>query len=677
MALTGHTEWARTSAGSIIAGAAVEVRRTADNSLATLYTDVTGSTLINNGVDFVSDENGRYEFYTEPDRYYILVGVGASQVNKPLDLTDGRAQVPWPSRAQAVTDIAGGFEAADGTIKSDGTVFYIAKAGETVISDMPGWLPFGRLSSLHFKENTTPGTTDMTSAVQSALAYGSTIKQPVQIKGAQAFSSRITIPNDTGLAGDNEHEDYLYALASGFTNTDVTAPIGDANLCLDFSGETGGAFTPKENQTWRGVGLVYETTEGRVVNAAQAQNCKNFNVDKIRFEGFPTGRLLKCGTLTGDWSITRVEARDCTNSTAHVGGTATNMQITAVELDNDITNSVLSTSGTIRSVYGYNLRNLGAAATLAGGMQSDVVNVQRGDRHHIEDIHGEDVGEVVDTFANKCTGGGFRGVRTEGSVLKAGHGASWNTFYGVSGEDCGQQVVVFFEGNGGYLSQATAGNRVYGVSATDIDPDGVYGGSYTTACVRFDGGGGGVGCYDNAVYGLNADPGVNGRYAVHAESDTERNLVEVNSFVTGTDGIFNGPVTVKLAVPSNVVARNSGTQSVPVSTPTVVNFGTVIYDARGDYSSPTFTAPIAGRYSIDATVEFNANTSGNIAIYVGGVEIERDSVSVAAENPTFSISRTMDMSDGDTLTIAVLQTNGTRNITATSGRTKFSARMVV
>lgn len=172
MALTGHRAWARTSAGSIIAGAAVEVRRVADNSLATLYTDAGGGTGVSN--PFTTEADGSYEFYTEPDRYNVLVGTGLSQETVPLDLTDGRAQVPWPSRAQAVADIAGGFEAADGTIKSDGTVQYVASAGETAISDMPGWLPFGQRRPAHDGLTATISIPSDVSTLQAAVdRYGS------------------------------------------------------------------------------------------------------------------------------------------------------------------------------------------------------------------------------------------------------------------------------------------------------------------------------------------------------------------------------------------------------------------------------------------------------------------------------------------------------------------------
>lgn len=197
MALTGHRAWARTSAGSIIAGAAVEVRRVADNSLATLYTDAGGGTGVSN--PFATEADGSYEFYTEPDRYNVLVGTGLSQETVPLDLTDGRAQVPWPSRAQAVADIAGGFEAADGTIKSDGIVQYVASAGATAISDMPGWLPFGDVTPNHFGENTTPGTTDMTAHLLSAISFAKEADKFVRLLGEVYVSDAITLDSIRGL----------------------------------------------------------------------------------------------------------------------------------------------------------------------------------------------------------------------------------------------------------------------------------------------------------------------------------------------------------------------------------------------------------------------------------------------------------------------------------------------
>lgn len=193
MALSAYYGVARTTAGTIIISAAVEVRRAADNSLATIFADETGTTPINNGVDFVTGSDGTFLFYAEPDRYNVLVGSGASQVTVPADIVDGRAQVPWPSRAQAVTDIAGGFVAPDGTVKSDGTVFYIASAGAIAIADMPGWLPFGEERPDHHGENTTPGTTDTKTFIE-AVSLSADLR-PVE----HSVGSRVTAPRVASL----------------------------------------------------------------------------------------------------------------------------------------------------------------------------------------------------------------------------------------------------------------------------------------------------------------------------------------------------------------------------------------------------------------------------------------------------------------------------------------------
>lgn len=168
MALTGYRSWAVTNSGDTIASAAVEVRRKADNTLASLFTDAGGGTPIVQ--PFTAGTDGSFEFYTEPDRYDLLVGSGLSQQTIPIDIADGRAQVPWPSRAQAVTDIAGGFVAANGTIKSDGTVQYIASSGATAISDMLGWLPFGVPESAHFG-TVGDGVTNDTTALRAFATY--------------------------------------------------------------------------------------------------------------------------------------------------------------------------------------------------------------------------------------------------------------------------------------------------------------------------------------------------------------------------------------------------------------------------------------------------------------------------------------------------------------------------
>ena len=150
MALTGYKSWAVTSVGNVVPSAAVEVRRKSDNSLASLFTDAGGGTPVAN--PFTAGVDGSFEFYADPDRYDLLVGSGPSQVTVPVDLTDGRAQVPFEDTAAFVAWVAGGGTAAEGTVKSDGERLYIASSGATDLTGLPGWLPFGSMEVQDFAD---------------------------------------------------------------------------------------------------------------------------------------------------------------------------------------------------------------------------------------------------------------------------------------------------------------------------------------------------------------------------------------------------------------------------------------------------------------------------------------------------------------------------------------------
>lgn len=60
---------------------------------------------------------------------------------------------------------------ANGAVVAAGGLFYEASTGATGISDLSGFVPFGDVTPDHWAENTTPGTTDMGAAMQSAIDY--------------------------------------------------------------------------------------------------------------------------------------------------------------------------------------------------------------------------------------------------------------------------------------------------------------------------------------------------------------------------------------------------------------------------------------------------------------------------------------------------------------------------
>lgn len=151
----------------------VEVRTKA-NALATLYAAETGATEAYAGANpFTSgtgtpDKVGAFTFWIDEGSYKITTGVGASATTRPMEAI--AAPKPFATRAALVAYWSDGKD-PDGTILSDGTVQYVANAGATSISDLAGLLPFGDVSPEHFGANTTPGTTDMTTAIQAAVDY--------------------------------------------------------------------------------------------------------------------------------------------------------------------------------------------------------------------------------------------------------------------------------------------------------------------------------------------------------------------------------------------------------------------------------------------------------------------------------------------------------------------------
>lgn len=90
------------------------------------------------------------------------------------------AQAGWIShefgtRSAAVAWIAAGNTLLPGLSIRAAGVDYLRVVGATAISDMPGYVPDGLITPLHWAENTISGTTDMWAAWAAALAYAASI----------------------------------------------------------------------------------------------------------------------------------------------------------------------------------------------------------------------------------------------------------------------------------------------------------------------------------------------------------------------------------------------------------------------------------------------------------------------------------------------------------------------
>lgn len=104
------------------------------------------------------------------DEHYTTAG-GVKLYEAGPSFSSRARLLDWSSRLSA-----SGAALPDGQIFSDGAVRYVASGGATDISDLPGLVPFGYASNLHWSENATPGTTDVTNSIQSALSYGGDVR---------------------------------------------------------------------------------------------------------------------------------------------------------------------------------------------------------------------------------------------------------------------------------------------------------------------------------------------------------------------------------------------------------------------------------------------------------------------------------------------------------------------
>lgn len=109
------------------------------------------------------------------------------------------------TRAQLVTAVGGGFTGLAGTTITVEGLAYIWSAGATAISDLPGLLPYVWIFPDHFGKNITPGSTDMSGAIQAAINYANSITtgatvffQEVKYAIASALTWKPNVSFDLG-----------------------------------------------------------------------------------------------------------------------------------------------------------------------------------------------------------------------------------------------------------------------------------------------------------------------------------------------------------------------------------------------------------------------------------------------------------------------------------------------
>lgn len=226
-------------------GVVYEVRKTSDNSLATIYSDKDGVTSIpQNGTDNISNGDAEVVFYIERNNYIITIG-GISQTFTTVkdesniayvtDLIFGA--VPQSSYTTSIADSAGAFTSARGYVGSEGTVYFPAIKGEP---ETHYWISTTNLSNCYIGAD--KGVVIHVDAISDAQGNEVKLVTPV------TFSEET--PNTTKdfgykMTSNDEVNEYLSVAAAISTALEKSKTLTrNSDLLLDFDPVQISAFNP-------------------------------------------------------------------------------------------------------------------------------------------------------------------------------------------------------------------------------------------------------------------------------------------------------------------------------------------------------------------------------------------------------------------------------------------------
>lgn len=171
----------------------------------------------------------------------IVAGVADDVTAVAMLITQGRQ---YATRAAFLADT--GYAPAAGVVVTASGVSYVRTTGATAIADLLGWLPFGYFTPDHFAENVTPGTTNMSAAVQAAGdALGAIIGTDSSadlLPGLELHFRPTKYYMASGVSWDAGHDRLTLRGNGAWVTTDLNGPlisIGDAGW-FDGLGTGGG-----------------------------------------------------------------------------------------------------------------------------------------------------------------------------------------------------------------------------------------------------------------------------------------------------------------------------------------------------------------------------------------------------------------------------------------------------
>ena len=160
---------------------------------------------------------------------------------------------------------------------------------------------------------------------------------------------------------------------------------------------------------------------------------------------------------------------------------------------------------------------------------------------------------------------------------------------------------------------------------------------------------------------------------------TAGNVLKINSISgSGTTAIGQLEAPSQLTMPNQpafAVTKSSSQNSMPINSDTTITFDTERFDQGSHFASNTFTAPVTGRYQLNANVNMSYldKDAGYTIIYINTSNKKYLSFidpGVLASDPdyfTLNLSIVADMDANDTSTVSFLQNGGSAQVSVSGG----------
>jgi hypothetical protein len=379
---------------------------------------------------------------------------------------------------------------------------------------------------------------------------------------------------------------------------------------------------------------------------------KGFHFSNLEFKNFAASIIISLNSVgVGGYVLRNITSRNCTTAQGNAYWTGP-VQITTVELDNDLVAGTPSVPGFMENIRCYDQLLTGQALT-DFGQQTDCINVagiSGTDRKGptIIGVYADGVGEVLDFYCSYAVVKGVRAKNVHYDVVKLIHGAQYNSIELDIVESCGRSAVMLSGSD--QTAVHTQYNTVKVGTVTGVGTVGPLTGSACAAVTFLDGGG--TGKPKNNVVNLGCIIG-NGTDMDYVVSDGGSS--NINNNIITVDKASGWAVSFCIAPQSNVrilaknntqtILRLTSDQTITTATPTLVTFNQVAVDINSE--AVTASSKVRCQYPGWKSVFAQIRCTGLNALDPVVLELQKNGVTVkesmqqqvnGAANSTFSVS---------------------------------------